>query len=99
MSKSDYFWSPLSSLIHVQETATSENQFQLFKKLYPLMKESSSLESCHWGTEELAEMSIIGFDPKLIVTCDSNNFPKFKTGMEKFFKGRRQKNRCQASVS
>lgn len=59
--------------IHVQKLATSENQFQLFKKLYFLYERVFILESLI-GPEELAEMSIIGFDPKLIVTCDSNNF-------------------------
>ena len=61
------------SSIHVQKLATSENQFQLFKKLYFLYERVFILESLI-GPEELAEMSIIGFDPKLIVTCDSNNF-------------------------
>ena len=61
------------SSIQVQKLATSENQFQLFKKLYFLYERVFILESLI-GPEELAEMSIIGFDPKLIVTCDSNNF-------------------------
>ena len=60
------------SSIQVQKLATSENQFQLFKKLYFLYERVFILESLI-GPEELAEMSIIGFDPKLIVTCDSNN--------------------------
>lgn len=61
------------SSIQVQKLATSENQFQLFKKLYFLYERVFILESLI-GPEELAEMSIIGFDPKLIVTCDFNNF-------------------------
>jgi anthranilate synthase component I len=61
------------SSIQVQKLATSENQFQLFKKLYFLYERVFILESLI-GPEELAEMSIIGFDPKLLVTCDSNNF-------------------------
>ena len=61
------------SSIQVQKLATSENQFQLFKKLYFLYERVFILESLI-GPEELAEMSIIGFDPKLIVTCDSDNF-------------------------
>ena len=61
------------SSIQVQKLATSENQFQLFKKLYFLYERVFILESLI-GPEELAEMSIIGFDPKLIATCDSNNF-------------------------
>lgn len=59
--------------IHVQKLATSENQFQLFKKLYFLYERVFILESLI-GPEELAEMSVIGFDPKLIVKCDSDNF-------------------------
>jgi anthranilate synthase component 1 len=59
--------------IHVDKLATSENQFQLFKKLYFLYERVFILESL-LGPEELAEMSVIGFDPKLIVTCDYNNF-------------------------
>ena len=59
--------------IHVQKLATSENQFQLFKKLYFIYEKVFILESLI-GPEELAEMSVIGFDPKLIVTCDSNAF-------------------------
>ena len=61
------------SSIHVQKLATSENQFQLFKKLYLLYERVFILESLI-GPEELAETSIIGFDPKVIVTCESNNF-------------------------
>ncbi len=61
------------SSIQVQNLATSENQFQLFKKLYFLYERVFILESLI-GPEELAEMSIIGFDPKLIVTCDFDNF-------------------------
>ena len=61
------------SSIQVRKLATSENQFQLFKKLYFLYERVFILESLI-GPEELAEMSIIGFDPKLIVTCDPNNF-------------------------
>ena len=59
--------------IHVQKLATSENQFQIFKKLYFLYERVFILESLI-GPKELSEMSVIGFDPKLIVTCDSNNF-------------------------
>jgi anthranilate synthase component 1 len=59
--------------IHVQKLATSENQFQLFKKLYSIYGKVFILESLI-GPEELAEMSVIGFDPRLIVTCDSDNF-------------------------
>jgi anthranilate synthase component I len=63
----------IDSSVQVQKITTSENQFQLFKKLYFLYQRVFILESLI-GPEELAEMSVIGFDPKLIVTCDSNNF-------------------------
>lgn len=59
--------------IHVQKLATSESQFQLFKKLYFLYDRVFILESLI-GPEELAEISVIGFDPRLIVTCDSDSF-------------------------
>jgi anthranilate synthase component I len=59
--------------IQVQKLGTSENQFQLFKKLYFLYQRVFILESLI-GPKELAEISVIGFDPKLIVTCDFNNF-------------------------
>ena len=61
------------SSVHVRKLTTSENQFQLFKKLYFLYQRVFILESLI-GPEELTEISVIGFDPKLVVTCDSNNF-------------------------
>ncbi len=67
------FGHSIGGSVQVQKLTTSENQFQLFKKLYLLYQRVFILESLI-GPEELAEMSIIGFDPKLIVICDSNNF-------------------------
>ena len=61
------------SSINVQKIASCENQFQLFEKLYSFYERVFILESLI-GPKELAEMSVIGFDPKLIVTCDYNNF-------------------------
>jgi anthranilate synthase component 1 len=61
------------STVKVQKLSTSENQFQIFEKLYLLYERAFILESLV-GPEELAEMSVIGFDPKIIVTCDSSNF-------------------------
>ncbi len=61
------------SSIQVLKLATTENQFKLFEKLYSLYERVFILESLI-GPEELAEMSIIGFDPGLIITCDNNNF-------------------------
>ena len=59
--------------IQVHKLATSENQFELFKKLYSLYDKVFILESLI-GPKELAEMSIIGFDPEATVTCDSKKF-------------------------
>ncbi len=63
----------IGSSVHVRKLTTAENQFQLFKKLYFLYQRVFILESLI-GPEELTEMSVIGFDPLLVVTCDCNNF-------------------------
>jgi anthranilate synthase component 1 len=68
------------SSIQIQKLATSENQFELFKKLYSLYDKVFILESLI-GPKELAEMSVIGFDPEVTVTCDSKKFTaKDRTG-------------------
>jgi anthranilate synthase component 1 len=59
--------------LQVQKLATSENQFELFKKLYSLYDKIFILESLV-GPKELAEMSVIGFDPEITVTCTSQKF-------------------------
>jgi len=61
------------SSIQIQKLATSENQFELFKKLYSLYDKVFILESLI-GPKELGEMSVIGFDPEVTVTCDSIKF-------------------------
>jgi anthranilate synthase component 1 len=61
------------SSIQIQKLTTSENQFELFKKLYSLYDKVFILESLI-GPKELAEMSVIGFDPEVTVTCDSKKF-------------------------
>jgi anthranilate synthase component 1 len=61
------------SSIQIQKLATSENQFELFKKLYSLYDKVFILESLI-GPKELAEMSVIGFDPEVTVTCDFKKF-------------------------
>jgi anthranilate synthase component 1 len=63
----------IGTSVQVQKLTSSENQFELFKKLYFLYQRVFIFESLI-GPKELAEMSVIGFDPKLVVTCDSNNF-------------------------
>ena len=61
------------SSIKIEKLATTENQFELFKKLYSLYDKIFILESLI-GPKELAEMSVIGFDPEVTVTCDSKKF-------------------------
>jgi anthranilate synthase component 1 len=59
--------------MQIQRLTSSENQFELFKKLYLLYERVFIFESLI-GPKELAEMSVIGFDPKLVITCDSKEF-------------------------
>jgi len=54
-------------------TAAKEDQFSLFKKLYFAYDRVFILESLV-GPKELAEMSVIGFDPEYTVKCDSRTF-------------------------
>lgn len=61
------------SSIQIQKLVTSENQFELFKKLYTLYDKVFILESLI-GPKELAEISVIGFDPEATVSCDSKKF-------------------------
>ncbi|HXG06987.1 MAG TPA: anthranilate synthase component I [Nitrososphaera sp.] len=59
--------------VQIRKLATSENQFELFKKIYSLYDKVFILESLI-GPKELAEMSVIGFDPEVTVTCNSRRF-------------------------
>lgn len=59
--------------VEVRRLATAEDQFSLFKKLYSAYDRVFILESLV-GPKELAEMSVIGFDPEVVVTCDSRTF-------------------------
>jgi anthranilate synthase component 1 len=59
--------------VEVRRLATDENQFSLFTKLYSAYDRAFILESLV-GPKELAEMSVIGFDPEVVVTCDARTF-------------------------
>src|SRR5581483_6383231 len=63
----------LGGKIRIEPLATTEDQFTLFKKLYSSSERAFILESLV-GPKELAEMSVIGFDPEVTVTCDSKAF-------------------------
>jgi hypothetical protein len=73
------------SSIQIQKLATSENQFELFKKLYSLYDKVFILESLI-GPKELAEMSVIGL--KLLSRATSRNSQSV-TGREKVSRARR----------
>ncbi|HEY8140196.1 MAG TPA: anthranilate synthase component I, partial [Nitrososphaera sp.] len=62
-----------SEQIRTVRLATTENQFELFKRLYDSYENVFILESLV-GPEELAEMSVIGFGPEITVTCDFQKF-------------------------
>lgn len=54
-------------------TTAGGDQFSIFKKLYSAYDRVFILESLV-GPKELAEMSVIGFDPEFTVRCDSRIF-------------------------
>ncbi len=63
----------VSDSVQTEKLEKSENQFELFKKLYAAYDNVFILESLV-GPRELAEMSVIGFDPPVTVTCDFKKF-------------------------
>ncbi len=63
----------LGGKMKIESLATTEDPFGLFKRLYSSSRSAFILESLV-GPKELAEMSIIGFDPEVTVTCDSKAF-------------------------
>jgi anthranilate synthase component 1 len=69
------FGNVIENDIHLEKLAIYENLFEIFEKLYSVYERVYILESLA-GPKELSEISIIGFDPKLTVTCDFYN--KFK---------------------
>lgn len=72
--------------VKVRKLATADDQFSLFKKIYSLYDHAFILESLI-GPKELAEMSVIGFDPEITVTCDFRSFTvKDRRGKTKKYK-------------
>lgn len=65
--------SKVNNLFHIQRLNTDGSPFDLFTKIYKLYDKVFILESLV-GPKELSEMSIVGFDPEVIVTCDSEKF-------------------------
>lgn len=72
----------LGGKIKIESLATADDQFSLFKKLHNSYERAFILESLI-GPKELAEMSVIGFDPEVTVTCDSKTFAVARRGRVK----------------
>lgn len=62
-----------SSQLHIEKLETTQNQFELFRKLFANYDKVFILESLV-GPKELSEMSVVGFDPEISVTCNSKTF-------------------------
>lgn len=67
------FGRPRPGKVKIRKLATADDQFSLFKKIYSLYDHAFILESLI-GPKELAEISVIGFDPEATVVCDSRSF-------------------------
>ncbi|MDQ3869222.1 MAG: anthranilate synthase component I, partial [Thermoproteota archaeon] len=52
---------------------TTDNQFEIFEKIYYSFDKTFILESLV-GPTELSQISIIGFDPKISINCNSKVF-------------------------
>jgi anthranilate synthase component 1 len=72
----------LGGKVKIQPLATTEDQFSLFKKLFSSHRRAFILESLI-GPKELAEMSVIGFDPEVVVSCNSKTFAIERRGIVK----------------
>ena len=59
--------------LKIEKLDTAENQFDLFRSIYSAFDKVFILESLV-GPKELSEMSVIGFDPELTVTCTADKF-------------------------
>jgi anthranilate synthase component 1 len=58
---------------HLEKLNCNKNQFNIFLNVYKFFNTCFIFESLS-GPKELAETSIIGFDPPLTIQCNSKNF-------------------------
>jgi len=58
---------------HLKKINSNKNQFNIFLNIYKFFNTCFIFESLS-GPKELAETSIIGFDPPLTIQCNSKNF-------------------------
>ena len=61
------------STLNFRRLSINETPFEFFKKIYAKYYHVFILESLT-GPREMAEMSVIGFDPDLVISCDANKF-------------------------
>ncbi len=59
--------------VKIEKINSTDDQFNIFRKLYHRYDKVFILESLA-GPKTLSEVSIIGFDPELIISCDKNKF-------------------------
>ncbi|MGH9934319.1 MAG: anthranilate synthase component I [Nitrososphaerales archaeon] len=59
--------------LNFRRLSISETPFEFFRKIYAKYDHVFILESLT-GPREMSEMSVIGFDPSLVVSCDANKF-------------------------
>ncbi|PWU82514.1 MAG: anthranilate synthase component I [Candidatus Nitrosopolaris wilkensis] len=63
----------LNNKLHIEKIQSFDDQFGIFKRLYHQYDKVFIFESLV-GPKELSEFSLIGFDPELKITCDTNKF-------------------------
>lgn len=59
--------------LNLRRLSIKETPFEFFRKVASQYDHAFMLESLT-GPKEMSEMSVIGFDPALVVSCDSDNF-------------------------
>lgn len=67
---------------HLSKLDTTQNQFEIFTRLYYSYDTAFILESLS-GPKELSEMSVIGFDPEIIISCTSRKFIVYNKKLNK----------------
>ncbi len=75
LSLSDFSIKNLKDMreFNLQVIDSSKNQFDIFSKIYNIYDSLFIFESLT-GPRELAETSIIGFDPSFLIQCNTQNF-------------------------
>jgi anthranilate synthase component 1 len=73
----------LEMKVKIEKVESTDDQFVIFQKLFHNYDSTFILESLS-GPKVLSEVSIIGFDPDLTISCDSNHIRiRKRSGVEK----------------